>query len=386
MDTSARTRPSPIVRWTVLFAVAAALVFVYYTRATAGANPGWDFEHYYAGAQIVRAGLGHRLYDIDVQHVFETRYGHGAGAVFNYPAATVLLYWPVAFLPLNAAFLVWTAVSMAITMIAVWILARSIGIADPWWPMLLSMGLYPLQWSLVSGQVDSVVLLAFVLALAAMTSGRPLAAGFALALALIKFHLVLPFVFVLLLRKQWRMLLGFVGGSTMFIGLCAAISGAEQFTAYPRLLMTMQSLANGGFDPRRMPNIRGLVYLVTGRDLSLLVLVIIALAVLTWTALRSRSLDLDSAFALSLTAALVTTYHLYVYDLALLLIPLAVLAIRTPPWTTLKIAVFALIAVPLLPWFAIAYRISAVVAVPSLLLFWALATMTRSHISSYGRT
>jgi hypothetical protein len=118
-------------RWAVLVALAVALLFVYYQRATAGANPGWDFEHYYAGAQIVRAGPGHKLYDIDVQHAFETRDGHGAGAVFNYPAATVLLYWPVAFLPLNAAFLPWTAASMAVTMIAVWILARSIGIADP---------------------------------------------------------------------------------------------------------------------------------------------------------------------------------------------------------------------------------------------------------------
>lgn len=365
---------SPLIRWTLLLALAAALVFVYYQRGTSGANPGWDFEHYYAGAQIVRAGLGHHLYDLDVQHTFETRYGHGPGAVFNYPAATVLLYLPVAFLPLNAAFLAWTAVSMAVTLFAIWILARSIGIADPWWPLLLSLAFYPLQWSFVSGQVDSIVLFAFVLALAALKRDRPLVAGLALAIALIKFHLVLPFVFVLLLRRQWRVLFGFAAGSAIFVALCAAIAGAAQFTAYPRLLMTMQWLPDGGFDPRRMPNIRGLIALLTGHELPLAALIVIALVVLIWTALTCRSLDADTACAAGLTAALVVTYHLYVYDLALLVIPLAVLAIKAHRWTMLNIAIFALIAVPLLPWFATAHRISAILVLPTLLLFWALTS------------
>src|SRR5947209_13930183 len=82
-------------RWFLLFVFAAAMVVVFFRQAVASANPGWDFEHFYAGAQIVRAGLGHSLYDISVQHEFETRFAHGRGGVFNYPATTVLLFLPL---------------------------------------------------------------------------------------------------------------------------------------------------------------------------------------------------------------------------------------------------------------------------------------------------
>jgi hypothetical protein len=336
-----------------------------------GANPGWDFEHYYAGAQIVHAGQATRLYDIFVQHAFESRFGHGPGAVFNYPAVTALLYWPTVFLDLNTAFYVWTALSMGTALIAVWILARTIKIADPWWALFLSIAYYPLQNSFISGQVDSFLLLAFVLALAALEANMPVAAGLGLALGLFKFHFVLPFAFIMLLRRQWRFMFGLVTGSVIMLALCAAISGRAQFTAYPRLLMTMQSLPDGGFLPSRMPNIRGLIFSLSGQEPSVWMLILIAVSILLWTAARCEKLDLKTSFAAAITATIFTTYHVYLYDLVLLIIPLAVLAsnARKPIW--LKAAIFMLLVVPFFPWWMNAKHMSALLLMPTLLLFWA---------------
>ena len=357
----------------LLLIFAVVLIAVYFHVAVSGANPGWDFEHYYAGAQIVRAGLGHQLYDISVQHRFETQYGHGPGAVFDYPAATSLLYWPTTFLTLNCAFFAWTVFSMIIAWFSVWLLVRSLKIAaDPTWPIFLAMAFYPLQNSFIAGQVDCVLLLAFTLSFAALNANKPFAAGLALALALIKFHLVLPVVFFMLLRREWHFLTGFFAGSTIVAAVCFAVSGMAQLTAYPRLLLIMQSLPRSGFAPWLMPNLRGLIALLSGRELPFWLLAAISILALLWAATRSRELHIGTAFSLAITITLATAYHLYVYDLVLLIIPLRVLARRTPPWDVAKIIIFGLLVVPLLPWLATVHGLTALLVIPVLFLIPAL--------------
>ena len=53
------------------------------------------------------------------------------------------------------------------------------------------------------------MLLLFALMMVQMRKGRDLLAGCFLGLALIKFQLVLPLLFVLVLKRQFRMLAGF---------------------------------------------------------------------------------------------------------------------------------------------------------------------------------
>jgi len=238
--------------------------------------------------------------------------------------------------------------------------------------MFLSIAFYPLQYSFLSGQLDSFLLLAFVMSFAALTENRPALAGLALALGLIKFHLVLPFVFVMLLRRQWKFIAGLTGGAAALMALGATITGAAQVTAYPRLLLSMQALPTGGFYPWRMPNLRGLIFFFTMHEARWWVLVMFAIGLLTWAAVQWRKLDLAAGFSLAVTAALLATYHVYVYDLVLLIIPLTLLATRTPPWTPVKATVFALLAVPVFPYFVTARRISAILALPLILLLWAL--------------
>ena len=168
------------------------------------------------------------------------------------------------------------------------------------------MFVFLLHTLLLAGQVDAFVLLAFVLALLALRSERPFAAGVALALGLVKFHLVLPFVWVLLIREQWRFVGGFSAGAALVTGLSVAICPSF-LSSYPRLLAVMQRLPNGGFHPQLMPNFRGLIFLATKREAPVSLLVVIALAVLT--AVARRWTTLEFGFSAAIAAALFSTYH-----------------------------------------------------------------------------
>ena len=89
-----------------------------------------------------------------------------------------------------------------------------------WLSFLAALAFFPISYALMQGQ-DSIMLLAlYCLAYVALRRGRDLQAGIWLGLGLFKFHLVLPFVLILFLRRRWRAVLG------------VGISGAFDFAAF----------------------------------------------------------------------------------------------------------------------------------------------------------
>ena len=75
-----------------------------------------------------------------------------------------------------------------------------------------------------------------------------------------------------------------------------------------------------GIYPQQMPNIFGLCYRLTGAGRWTTVLTIIcSLALFAWAARRPRSLPF------AMLVALLVSYHLYVHDLTLLLLPFSML-------------------------------------------------------------
>jgi hypothetical protein len=174
---------------------------------------------------------------------------------------------------------------------------------------------------------------------------------------------VLPFAWIMLIRKQWRFVYGFSTGAIFVIGLSVAICPSF-LISYPRLLATMQRLPNGGFHPRLMSNFRGLIYLATKHDQPVSLLVVLALVALTIVARRWTTLE--SGFSAAIAVTLFSTYHVYVPDLLLLLIPL-MFACR-PPWNLQKTLVLLLLALPIVPYLLTVAHVSALLAVPMFVL------------------
>jgi hypothetical protein len=100
-----------------------------------GRSKGADFTAFYTGWRIVLEGHGGQLYDPAVQLEFQRQilegqtFTAGLNAFIN-PPHMVLPYTPLGLLPLDASFLVWTAIQIGLLVVAATLLVG--GVAAGW--------------------------------------------------------------------------------------------------------------------------------------------------------------------------------------------------------------------------------------------------------------
>ena len=303
-----------------------------------------DFTGLYAAGQIVRNGEGSRLYDLDLEYQLQLTFAphvstrHGA-LPYLHPPFETLLFAPLSFLPYATAYLVWNGVSLAILAWAIVMLRPHLplfqaGNLGLW--VLISIAYFPVFICLLQGQDMPLLLLAVAGAYISLRAGKDFRAGCWLGLGLFRPQLILPLLFIILLghtgsRQRWlksTMMLSAGLGAVAALECAAsvAVSGWSGFRYYPKYVWMLE--ANHGYGailPADMPNIRGLVaaLLPDGGRGALLATAGISMAILILAgrvfhrAERTRNLEL--AFSLALVATVITSYHAFMYDLALLL-------------------------------------------------------------------
>lgn len=322
----------------------------------------FDFGIFYYGAHMVLDGARHALYEPAIQRVFQVQFHRPAALLFCYPPFALIPFLGIAELPIEIAFVIWTIISLGLLILSVQTLARHAEFRYGNWPILFSLAFMPVASCLGHGQVSLVVLSAYVLAYSLWRRGRLFLGGAVLAIATLKFQLVIGFIAVLLLKRKWRELLGFATGSAMFGALSVAMVGLPTVLQYPVFL------SHGGGDlgsePDKMPNWRGLMSLV-GADHTVIVA---ALSLLTILFAAKLWRDLDTGFVASIIAAMLVSYHSGSHDLCLFLIP-AFLArnIGFPPKQLLRLALSALLLPEILAAFGGHY---ALLAIPLVLCLW----------------
>ena len=175
------------------------------------------------------------------------------------------------------------------------------------------------------------MLLIYTLVFVLLLRARDFWAGCILACGLFKFQLILPFAAILLLRRRWSALTGFAAVGGLLVLVSIAISSYRVLVAYPKLLFMNRAYQHiGGFDPAFMPNVRGFLYLLGGRELPASVfalgVTVVSLFLLWFAARNWRDEQLGLSFSLCVFAALLASYHLYNYDLSLLLLPISIVS------------------------------------------------------------
>jgi hypothetical protein len=271
-----------------------------------------------------------------LQRSFAPEVKHRENALpFNHPPFEALLFVPLAGLPYVAAYLVWAAFNIAL-ILGFWTLLRprlpSLHNLLPGLPLLTMFAFLPVTMALLQGQDSILLLFLYGLAFSALSTGRAFVAGVCLALALFKFQLVLPFVVVLLVRRQWKTVAGFSFAALVLLLVSAAVVGWNGVMAYPRFVLRLnQSAAQAGIDPRGMPNLRGLVAgsLHLGGLPAILLIVtlsiaLVALAVRWWRVEAGQKFELG--FSLCLAVTTMISYHLLVHDLSVLMLPILLIA------------------------------------------------------------
>lgn len=303
-----------------------------------------DFTIYYSAGTIIRQGMGHRLYDdatqFRVQQEFAPQVATRLGALpFNHPPFEALLFVPFSYLSYRAAFLLWTVANLAM-LAALPVLLRAYVPLLRRWPApaltLVSLGFFPIFFALLQGQ--DAVLLSFLYAMAfvSLKKDRLTSAGAWLSCGLFKFHLVLPFFFLLLIQEKHpkgrqRIMTGFLLVA-IILGVVSILTvGTQQMVSYPRYVLGLErTMSMGAIMPSDMPNLRGVLYLIASDNQYFDALVIsvslILFLVAAWTCgLRGNDSN-DLKFSLAVFATVLVSYHGLGYDLCVLAIPVLLVA------------------------------------------------------------
>jgi hypothetical protein len=354
-----------------------------------------DFAAFYTAGKLVSEGKGSQLYDDDLQYRTQLEFAPGVdirqGPMrYIHPPLEAVVFVPFAKLPYFEAYLLWSFLNLIVLGLAVLVLRSHLpGLrAQPalWW--LVGPGFFPAFLALIQGQDILPLLLLYALAWTAMKRHSDFTAGCWFGLGLFRFHLVLPFLFVLALRKRWRLLGGSAAMAMLMALLSVAVIGWKAALAYPAYSLHLANQVGTGVNtPEHMPNLRGLLYVLlpSGKSHLLLFAVVALSLVMLWvTAKVWRSSDepglFSLRFSLALIAALLVSYHGYDYDLSLALIPVLLsldyLQTHSTPRSTqwlLLAPAFLLFLTPLHMVLLFQWRFACLLSIVLLFWFWAVA-------------
>jgi hypothetical protein len=290
-----------------------------------------DFTIFYTAGRLVRSGQTADLYDLSAQYRTQQEFAPDVhirrGALpYNHPPFEALLFVPFTFVGYPLAYALWTFLNLAMLAIALAMLKKQFaelkrfsGLLFP----LAAVGFFPIAIGLIQGQDAILLLLISVLGLVAAAKGKDMAAGAILALGLFKFHLILPLLLVVAVKRP-RILIGFAPVTLLLAGTSVAMVGWHGAAGYVGFVLQLER-GGAGAVVSDMPNLRGLIAnLASARIPSPWIVVLtlaISLAVMLIALRRARTLgdSVPRLFALATITTILVSYHALPYDLSLLL-------------------------------------------------------------------
>lgn len=375
-----------------LIAMAAAHAVVAWKERPQIARGYGDFSSLYTSGLMVRSGMGHQLYDRREQwrlqqELFPEVAIRRGPIPFMRPPFEALFLAGFSYFAYPTALAIWSAVNLALLGLTLWILKRSapvLSVYPVWAETILCLGLFPVFLDLYQGQDAILLLFLVVLAFRALTLERDGVAGLYLGLALFKFHLTLPIVIMLVLAGRRRVLAGLVPTAVVLMAVSCAIAGPSVLYLYPAYLLKLNHDAGAGMvTAQSMPNLRGILTTWVGSapypgpiHWALLPAALAAMGYTGWAWKRGMKTGLAAlvpGFSLALTAAILTSYYAYCYDMTLLIVPLLLVGgglpasanMSTQTRRVLNAAALLLICTPL--YWALAVRLN-LLFLPMLLL------------------
>jgi hypothetical protein len=190
-------------RWAVLFTLSPIhLDFrIFYVAAQAGLQQGWS-----------------SMYDVGVLRALSTGFPPAerfvdSRSAFISPPAFAWILTPLTAMPLPAAYLVWTLVSLGALVLAWYLVAPYRGLAKASL-LLLALAVWPVMESFYWGQPSLEVLGLVAVAWSLNQRGRPAAGGVALALAVaLKPNIIVLVPLALLVSGRFRIFVAFAVAS-----------------------------------------------------------------------------------------------------------------------------------------------------------------------------
>lgn len=303
-----------------------------------------DFTSFYAAGTAVARGWGHSLYDEALEWRVQQEFAAGvttrrASLPYVHAPFEAILFVPFSHLRYRSAYWAWNAVNLSILVSISLLLRRYLRIGEEhtaWEGVFLALAFLPIVFTMIQGQDALVLLLVYCIAYVCLLTGADFLAGCCLATGLFRFHIILPFIFILFLARRWRVVAGFVAGMVPVLALSTVVVGWRQTLNYPFYIWNLeQHTGRGILLPRDTPNFRGLLedalskWLTPHQVLVPIVIVsgvAILLAAKGWKASEEYSGRKDLAFAFSLLVAELVSYHTFIYDFSALFLAVLLIA------------------------------------------------------------
>ncbi len=280
-----------------------------------------DFANYWAASKLALAGKASLAYDINELHEVEQQFfgtHHYYGCGWYYPPFALFLTLPLGLMPYLTSLLVWTVVPLVIFAIIFWRVSHhSISlILFLCFPGTLMNVLFG-QNGFISG-----ILLGGGLLLLDLS---PLAAGCLFGLLCYKPPLAALVLVALMLGRYWQALITALVTLALISAASLMVFGYQPWVAYFQVqAIPMKLLQLGGADWSIMPTVFSAMlsagfgvkaaYLVQGT----VMLAVLAAVAWAW----SLRLPLADRGAVLVLGSLLFTPYAFVYDLALLVLPL----------------------------------------------------------------
>lgn len=278
-----------------------------------------DFLQLYAGAKL--SGTPDLYSPTEARRIHRESTGvELQGVYYSRPPFYADLLRPLGWLPYRAAY--WTFEAISFAAFAAFLILFVPQCKEL---ILFSSLCLPLLSNFLNGQDVTLVLLFAAGTVLAIRKEHDLAAGLLLSLCAIKAHLFVLTPLVFLIHRRWLVLAGGAIGGTVLAAMSFLTDGRDWPSRYLTLLANPELHPS----PSSMPNLRGLVFGLTGDEYPLLywLLTIIVAALLIWLTWKTRNLEM--AFAMSLVAGLLVGYHAYMQDAVLLLLPFAIILAKS---------------------------------------------------------
>jgi hypothetical protein len=272
--------------------------------------------------------------------------------IFPYPLPLAALVAPLGLLSLSQAYLYWQLLSLTLMALVCWFLLsrhREVHHTRFFVPLVLVLLFFgPVLLSLQIGALGAFTLAAVFVALAALEGDRPLLAGLALSLTLLKPPQGIPILFLiaiwLLARREWKAIAGIGLGALglLLLGMLIDPHWLSKFgTAGQAVMDRTLGLQSNAF---------GFAYHACAGGLACMWGLGGAAAALTlgfvtlYLTRRSRRLGPWEAINVILPAAFFSTLYLWSYDQILYIIPMIWIILRLTDRTHSYLAAFGFLA------------------------------------------
>lgn len=313
----------------------------------AGAVIGADFTAFYWAGHAVVHGRVEQLYDIDAQLAFLDMLRAPAPSLAEVHAFVSPPYWALFFTPLGALpYPAALALFWALSFGLLWLNVRALGaelpqleaLGTPARRVALAIGFFPCLFSFLNGQTSMLLLTPLTLMFVLLRRREDFWAGMVLGLLAIKPQIAFGPAVILLFSGRFRALAGAALSASVWLALGVTLlpqAMADYVTLAPELF---EFLRQDDYQTWGQTSLYGMVTLLLDpvwHDGATWIgngLVLLAAGTNAFFAMRlpwsPGSARWDLSMAAMLGLGFLSSPHLFLYDVSLLLLPLGIVAAR----------------------------------------------------------